>query len=196
MDCATLDYYNDNAREFAASTVSVDFAEMQDRFMASLPQGGRILDFGCGSGRDAKRFLDEGFAVDATDGSPELCRLASEYAGILVKCELFGELSAVEAYDGIWACSSILHVPKAELPSIFGKMLRALKPSGVMYVSFKYGDFEGLRNGRHFSDFTEESFVDLVGRIAGLKIEDCWITDDVRQGREGERWLNCLICRV
>lgn len=193
MNRDTLDYYNDNAREFAASTVAVDFAQIQDRFMALLPEGGRILDLGCGSGRDSKRFLDEGFAVDATDGSAELCRIASKYVGIPVRCELFSELSATEAYDGIWACSSILHAPKVELPDIFAKMVRALKPNSVIYTSFKYGDFDGMRNGRHFSDFTEESFDEFMGQIGRLEIGDHWITSDVRPGRSEEKWLNLIL---
>lgn len=189
----TLDYYNENARDFAAFTVAVDFAVVQDRFLALLSAGERILDFGCGSGRDAKRFLDEGFAVEATDGCPELCRIASDYTGIPVRNELFEELSAESAYDGIWACSSILHVSKAELPNVFGKMVRALRPAGVIYTSFKYGDYDGMRNGRHFSDFTESSFAEFLREVEGLALEDQWVTGDVRPGRGEEKWLNLIL---
>ncbi len=122
-----------------------------------------VLDFGCGSGRDAKYFIDKGLEVTATDGSEELCKLASEYAGIPVRCMLFQELDDVERYDGIWACSSILHLPKDELRPVLKKMTKALKPDGIIYTSFKYGDFEGERNGRYFTDFTEESFAEFMG---------------------------------
>lgn len=191
----TLDYYNAKAADFAATTVAVDFASMQDRFMALLPAGARILDFGCGSGRDSKRFLDEGFVVEATDGCPELCRIASEYAGISVRNELFNELSAEGRYDGIWACASILHVPKDGLPDILFKMNRALKLGGIAYASFKYGDFDGMRAGRYFSDFVEDTFLSVVAQVEGLLVDDLWVTDDMRPEREGEKWLNCLISR-
>lgn len=102
----TLEYYNANAKSFVFETVHVDFKETQDKFLHYILPKGKILDFGCGSGRDAKYFHDKGFAVDAIDGSEELCRLAARYTGIHVKQMLFSELAAVEQYDGIWACAS------------------------------------------------------------------------------------------
>lgn len=103
MDKITLNYYNAHAQDFVQGTVAVDFHITQDKFLAQLEKGASILDFGCGSGRDTKYFLERGFAVEATDGSAELCKLASEYTGIKVKQMLFSELDAVEKYDGIWA---------------------------------------------------------------------------------------------
>ncbi len=190
---STLTYYNQNARPFATSTVSVDFTATQARFTAHLPQGGTILDFGCGSGRDTKHFLAQGFQVTATDGSEELCKLASEYTGIPVKQMLFQELDEVEQYDGIWACSSILHLPLEELISVLGKMSTALKPHGIIYTSFKYGDFAGERNGRYFTDMTETTFAALMQNIASLETEEQWITSDVRPGRGEEKWLNVIL---
>lgn len=117
----TLDYYDHHADEFYKSTVNVEFATMQGRFSAKLQKGSYILDFGCGSGRDTKYFLEHGYRVDAVDGSKELCKLASEYTGIEVKNMFFQELAAVDKYDGIWACSSILHLPMAELAGVMRK---------------------------------------------------------------------------
>lgn len=111
---STLDYYNKKASEFVSGTVEEQFNEMQDTFLAYVPTGGKILDFSCGSGRDTKYFLSRGYVVEATDGSEELCNIASEYTGIPVKRMLFHELNSVEEYDGIWACASILHVTKQE----------------------------------------------------------------------------------
>lgn len=70
----------------------MDFYETQNRFSTLLPEHGYILDFGCGSGRDTKYFLDQGFYVDATDGSEEMCHIASNYTGIQVRRLLFEEL--------------------------------------------------------------------------------------------------------
>ena len=111
----TLDYYNKNAKKFITGTRSVDFGIVQNRFLDKLHPGAEILDYGCGSGRDTKYFLEQGCKVTAIDGSQELCKLASEYTGIPVKHMLFRDLDEEEAYDGIWACSSILHVPANEL---------------------------------------------------------------------------------
>lgn len=189
----TIDYYNANAQAFSSSTASVELSDMQDRFLALLPEGASILDFGCGSGRDAKYFIDHGFAVTATDGSAKLCHIASQRAGIPVRCELFGDLVDIATYDGIWACSSILHLSRTELTDVLPKMRDALKPSGVIYTSFKYGCFEGERNGRWFTDLTEESFATLLSQVEGLALEQQWITGDVRPGRGDEKWLNLIL---
>lgn len=189
----TLEYYNKNAKEFAAATVSVEFESMQRRFADKLSCGARILDFGCGSGRDAKYFLDQGYQVEATDGSKELCRIASEYAGIPVRHMLFEELDETDRYDGIWACSSILHLQRQKLVKVMKRMAHALKDKGIIYTSFKYGDFEGERNGRYFTDMTETSFLRLLADVGELKIEDQWVTSDVRPGRGEEKWLNLIL---
>ena len=193
---ATLAYYAANAEAFASSTASIEFSAVQERFEALLEPGARVLDFGCGSGRDAKRFAEAGFAVDAVDGSPELCRIAAEFTGLPVRCMRFEELSAVAEYDGIWACSSILHVPSAQLPALLTSMAVALRDDGVIYTSFKYGEGEGMRHGRYFSDFTEETFARLLDQVPVLREEDHWVSADVRPGREDERWLNVILRKV
>ena len=190
---STLDYYNKNAATFAEGTVSVDFAETRERFLAKLPSDASILDLGCGSGRDTKAFLQRGFRVTAVDGSPELCALAAAYTGIPVRHMLFSELDEREAYDGIWACASILHVPSAELPDIFRRMITALKPGGTIYASFKYGTFEGIRYGRLYNDFTEESFAEFLRQFPELSLVDQWLSNDPRPGREAEQSLNIIM---
>lgn len=193
LDKSTLEYYNSKAKEFVSDTVSVVFTDIQDIFLKYIPIGGKILDFGCGSGRDTKYFLSKGYGVDATDGSEELCKIASEYAGIQVTQMLFQELNASEKYDGIWACASILHVEKANLPEVMKRMASATKKGGVVYTSFKHGDFEGVRNGRFFTYLTEESFGELVKNVPELKIEKLWISADVRAERGEEQWLNIVL---
>lgn len=193
MDEKTISYYDKNAEYFVQGTQNVEFTKVQDHFLALLPQDGRILDFGCGSGRDTKYFLNKGFQTDAIDGSAELCKLAGEYTGIDVKHMFFSEFDACDLYDGIWACASILHLPKGELKDIFSKMIRALKDRGYIYTSFKYGDFEGYRNERYFTDFTEAVFGQFLKEIPGIKMKECWLSDDVRPDRNEEKWLNIIL---
>ena len=193
MDKITLSYYNTHAQDFVQGTVGVDFHITQDRFLAQLPAGAKILDFGCGSGRDTKYFLERGFAVEATDGSAELCKLASEHTGISVKQMLFDELDAMAKYDGIWACASILHLAWKDLVVVMQIMVRAVKGEGVIYTSFKYGQFTGERNGRFFTDLDEEGLARLLEEVGGLEVKELWITGDVRPGRGEEKWLNVLL---
>lgn len=189
----TLAYYNENTDTFVTGTVSVDFKVTQDKFLERLPKDGYILDFGCGSGRDTRYFLEKGRKVDAIDGSETLCKFASEYTGIAVKHMLFQELQVQDKYHGIWACSSILHLPKVELKSVLEKMVAATKKGGIIYTSFKYGENEGERNGRYFTDFTIESFREFIKDFTELQLEEYWITGDVRPGRGDEKWLNVIM---
>lgn len=190
---STLDYYNSKAKDFVSDTVDIVFTEIQDIFLECVPVGGKILDFGCGSGRDTKYFLSKGYNVDAIDGSEKLCKIASEYTGVPVKQMLFEELDVVEEYDGIWACASILHVEKKQLTDIMKKIAIATKTDGVVYASFKYGEFEGVRNGRFFTYLTEESLGKLLEAVPELVIEKLWTSADVRAERGEERWLNIVL---
>lgn len=189
----TLVYYEKNAESFADETADIDFSAVQDLFLSKLKEGASILDFGCGSGRDTRDFLQRGYWVTALDGSAELCRIAAERTGIPVIQMDFNDFNVKDKYDGIWACSSILHLPKQELKSVLIHMEKALHNDGIIYTSFKYGDFSGMRNGRYFIDFTEDSFRTFVSEIEQLMIEEIWLTDDVRPGRQDEKWLNTIL---
>lgn len=192
----TIQYYNENAASFVNGTISANMTELYALFQKHCAPGATILDFGCGSGRDTKYFVEQGYCVDAIDGSKELCKIASEYTGVPVKHMYFHELDASDKYDGVWACSSILHVSLEELPDILHRVCRALVVGGVLYTSFKYGDFSGDRNGRFFTDFTEDSFRDLLSNVPSMQLIETAITGDVRVGREQERWLNLIIKRI
>ena len=193
---STLQYYQQKADSFVKGTVSADMHDARMRFLKLLPPYAYILDFGCGSGRDAKAFLDQGYRVDAVDGSAELCHMAADLIGRPVKQMLFEELSAVQQYDGVWACASILHLPRKEMVDVLQKISIALKAGGVLYTSFKYGELEGIRGGRYFTDLTEESLTNLMAEVPSLQVVDTWITNDVRPGREEEQWINILTRRI
>lgn len=192
---STIEYYNKNALEYSRSTVCVDFSATQERFLRYMPPHAKILDFGCGSGRDTKYFLDKGHNVEAIDGSKEFCRLASAYTGILVKQMCFQELASVNEYDGIWACASILHLQWEDLISVLHKMAAALKNTGVIYTSFKYGTFLGERQNRYFTDFTENRLTEMLVLVPELQCREFWISSDVRPNRSEEKWMNIILSR-
>ncbi len=196
FDDMTIDYYEQNAQSFFDNTANVEFSSNQDKFLSYLKPGSLILDFGCGSGRDSKYFLDKGFKVEAFDGSKQMCEMATQLTGLDVKRMLFNELDENEKYDGIWACASILHLPFDQLYTVFTKVAKALKQDGVFYVSFKYGDFQGERNGRYFTDLTETSLDKLLSDADVLDLVEYWISGDVRPGRSDEKWLNAIMKKV
>ena len=197
MTDRTIEYYNDNTQDFIAGTVGVDVSDLRNRFLETIPQGGTILDLGCGSGRDTKAFIEMGYDVRAIDGSPELCREATEFSGCCVECKDFFAIDDVEQYDGIWACASILHVKKDRIPDLLLILCRALRLEGTLYLSFKYGDFDGFRDGRYFVDLDEKGFQQVYGRYLnlyglGLSMKEEWISEDVRRDRPA-KWLNEIL---
>lgn len=189
----TIDYYNKNAKEFTEGTQNVDMSKTYALFEKYLKPKATILDLGCGSGRDSKYFVEQGYNVVAIDGSKELCDIASKYIGQQVINMYFDELEYQDEFDGIWACSSLLHIENKEISSIFRLLEKALKEEGIIYASFKYGEFEGERNGRYFCDFTEEKVNKILEEINGLKIIETVITADARKDRTDEKWLNVII---
>lgn len=189
---STVDYYNQNAETYTHGTVNADVSNLYSRFEPYLSEHASILDIGCGSGRDSKHFIKAGFRVTAIDGSIEICRQAERLIGQHVRCMLFDEIDYDEAFDGAWACASLLHVPKSEMQSVLQKIYKALKPNGVFYASFKYGDSEREVGGRYFSDFTEKDIPVLTGFLPDMILKEHWISEDVRSDRANEKWLNII----
>ncbi len=192
---STLSYYNQNATTFFTNTVSVDMSVLHDRFLSAVSAGGNVLDAGCGSGRDSKVFLDRGYRVTAFDASHELARLAEEHTGIQVQVRSFIDVKEQACYDGIWACASLLHVEKAELPVALACLWNALKPGGVFYLSFKMGTKERVQDGRHFTDVEEQQLRTWFTALHEVDTMACWQSIDQRPGRT-EQWLNALVRRA
>lgn len=188
----TLEYYNQQAEQFVQGTVDVEFSHLQNQFIEMLPAGGTILDLGCGSGRDSKAYKDAGFKVIAVDGSEALCKIASQYIGQEVICAKFQDLHIEEQLDGVWACATLLHLEKKDVISTMQRLTESLVPGGIFYASFKYGDFAGERNGRFFTDMTEEIFADVLKEVDELSIVKQMITEDARPDRT-EKWLNVFL---
>lgn len=189
----TLDYYQSNAEKFFDDTVSIDLTDLYYPFLELMPETGLILDAGCGSGRDTRFFLRQGFDVVAFDNSSEMVKLASHFTGQDCLLLSFDDINFENKFDGVWACSSMLHVPKSNMINVLNKLCTALKHDGILYTSFKYGDDEVFRNGRLFSNYDEESFNAVITDQKELDILKYWKTNDLRPGREGEKWLNILL---
>ena len=189
----TLEYYNQCAKDYNELTLNIEFEHKREMLLKYLNPNAHILDLGCGSGRDSKAFLQKGYQVTALDGSKELCKIASENIGQEVICQLFHELEETNTYDAVWACASLLHLPTDELKKVIQKVEQSLKKGGYFYASFKYGEFEGERDGRYFNDFTEETFNDLLAEFPNLNIQEVEVTTDVIPGRENVSWLNLIM---
>lgn len=188
----SIDYYNKYAAKEFEETVNQDMEGIRKEFLDLLEEGDTILDLGCGSGRDSLAFYELGYDVTPVDASEEMCQLAEIHTGLEVLKMTFEEMDFDNVFDGIWACASLLHVPKKELSDILTKIAKALNDKGILYMSFKLGDFEGFRGERYFCDYTEDSITEVLKDNGRLEIVRFWETKDVRSGHSDEKWLNVL----
>ncbi len=188
----TLDFYDSDPEGYSDRTFDADTSHLRDRFIVHIPEGGRILDLGCGSGRDTMAFRSMGYDVVPVDGSEGICRVAQRNTGVPVRRLLFSELDYHGEFDGVYACSSLLHVPSSELPHILSLICEALRDGGYLYMSFKKGDFEGSREGRHYTDMDEGSIRSLADSC-GFEVKEIWLS------KEPDRdltWVNTILCKT
>jgi len=183
-------YYDKNAEAYIRSTINEDMSAARARFLRHVIPCGHILDAGCGSGRDARAFAQAGYTVAAFDGSAAMARLAAAYAALPVLHLTFEHVAWRDAFDGIWASASLLHVPRTDLPTVTDKLASALRQGGALYVSLKSGSSDREVDGRHFTDVTEPEIERLL-TAAGLRLADLWSSADVRAGRT-ETWVNAI----
>ena len=187
----TKDYYDNNAQEFVNSTFMVDMQSLYQPFLNLIPDFGRILDLGCGSGRDALAFKNMGYQIEAMDYSAELVKKASDLTGIEVRLQSFYDLNEIDTYDGIWACASLLHCERHRLVDVLQRMIQSLKANGVIYMSFKYGDQDREKDGREFTDLNEQQAGELLDHFNQVSLAKQWISIDKRPDRT-EQWLSLL----
>lgn len=190
------DYYEHHADLFLSTTKDIDMEKQYRMFLPHLKAGAHILDAGCGSGRDSLAFLSLGFHVDAFDLSPAMVDAAKALTGLPVRCLSFQQMDYEREFDGIWACASLLHVPRAELLAVFDLLNRALKESGILYCSFKLRETDFSQDDRSFTCFTADSFQSFLAQIPAFTLLSLEQSADVRKGREEELWLNAVLRKI
>lgn len=142
-DRATLDYYEREAPRYVVAMAQGSARSLSEGLLAAflprLDPGARVLELGCGGGRDTMAMLRHGCAVDATDGATAMVRETQALTGQAARVMQFHQLEAVAEYDAVWAHASLHHQPFASLPDVLARIARALKPGGWFFANYKLG---------------------------------------------------------
>jgi SAM-dependent methyltransferase len=190
----TIPYYDEHGQAFFDRSMQANLDQLYNAFTKYLPDDAHILEVGCGSGRDAKAFIERGYRVTATDGSATMAKLAQEYLGQEVLHWTFDEIDFDNEFDAIWANACLLHVPMAEIKSVFERLSKALKTGGVWYAGLKLGEGEIVApDGRLFTFFNEATMRELVSQFPSLEILEMKTSEDTRPDHAGEFWLNVYL---
>jgi SAM-dependent methyltransferase len=189
---ATVEFYESHADEYFERTVLADLSTFYERFLRHVKPGGLILDAGCGSGRDLKALHSHGFEVLGIDASPKLASIASKFSGVQCLPIRFEDISFRKRFDGVWACASLLHIPKRKIHPVLHRLDRSLIPGGALFVSLRLGQGEAFTDdGRFFAYYTCDEVRALFDK-AGFLIDDLWVSQDTLPGREGIEWINVI----
>jgi SAM-dependent methyltransferase len=187
-----LRYYEANAQTAFDRSHSADMEALYAPFLAFLPPGGRVLDAGCGSGRDSCAFLERGYQVIAFDGAPAMAALAARHTGLPVHTLRFDRVAFSAEFDGVWASKSLLHVTRRDMPDALARLVRALRPGGILYASFMAGAGERMRGSVFFNDYTEDTLQAELNAHESLTVLQLWRTADPPPSRPDVVWLNVL----
>ena len=188
----SIEYYNKNSEKYIRSTFEANMDPLLTKFAFHVPKGGLILDAGCGTGRDSVWFVNHGYNVVAFDGSEDMVKHAKDYVDGEVMLATFENFKCDKKFDGIWACSSLLHVKRENMVDIVEKLAGYLKPKGAFFMSFKDRDEDYEKDGRVFTNYTESELRELINSIDDLITIEIIKTTDVREGREDEHWVSVI----
>lgn len=186
----TIEYYEMNATEYVKKTEKCDMANLYHEFEKVIPSKCKILDLGCGSGRDSAYFSSIGNDVVSIDASSVMCEQAKKRTQNPVIQLRIEEIDYTEEFDAIWACASLLHISRNKIKSVILKLYNALKKNGILYASWKLGNEDVVYADRLFSNYDEPELRSLFTEENGFRVQKIWVTEDVN-GRE-EKWINML----
>lgn len=196
----TIAVYNKIAQDYAQKTDAYAPLPERDAFIVKLPRGGKILDAGCGPGRDSEYFVRKGFSLVGIDLSEKLLSIAKKRVTLATfqKQDLRKLTFAPEEFDGIWASASLLHLKRDEIPKVLRQFYQILKRNGALFILVKEGTREGFipyklasNLPRFFSYFKSEEIKRVLEQV-GFVIENIysWDQKDRWPERPSEVWIS------
>lgn len=189
----SVQFYNDNAKFYVNSIKNADISEQLQSFLRYIPKGGKILDGGCGTGRDSLHMLSQGYNVTAFDASEKMAEIASMNTGLNILVDTFEKIDLPQNhFDGIWCMSSLLHVRRENMSDVLNKLYNSLKRGGYFYCTYKLRNYDFEDGGRYFTCYNEQGFCDLIKQTKFI-VENITEASDSRPCRGDEKWLCVLL---
>lgn len=184
--------YDTNANQYIESWLTANMKTQYDAFLSLIPPGCHILDGGCGSGRDTLYFLQHGYSVSAFDSSIEMVKYAQSFTGVPIERLRWQDLNYIEAFEGVWASATLLHIPRRDMKDVFMRIHLALKHNGILFASFKDKAKDFASEGRFFTAYNRDTMQDFLKDLNLFDTISITETHDSRKGRTDEIWLNVL----
>lgn len=200
-DESTKRFYETRAADYAESTLRLSMDESIEPFAARLVAGDRLIDLGCGAGRDLKAFADRGFVPIGLDVSFGLAKIAGEYSAQPVVVGDLRQLPfASNSFSAGWASASLLHLNRDDVGLALGEIRRVLKPGGLLFSSVKHGrgeradaqgrwfcyyepvEWQRLLESFGFSPLALHESVQLVGTVTTQESSQ-WVSSTSRSTR-------------
>lgn len=190
----TIEFYDKNSENYFENTKNLEMNEIYKEFLNDIPRKGKILDCGCGSGRDTLYFKKRKYQVSGFDASKKLVDLAKKHTGVMIKHNTFENFNTVEKFDGLFFMASLLHLKPNEFEKTLKKFKKFLNKNGKIYLSLKEGENQEKidNNGRYFHYWSSEKVNEVLNKI-GLEGK-IFITGDKKKHEvQKENWLNFVV---
>ena len=186
-------FYHNNAESYINDTKDNDMSKIYEFFEKYLKDSSTILDIGFGSARDLLHFKEKGYNIYGIDKEEKFVKNAKELGLTNIYQMDIENINLDIKFDALWASASLLHIARNNLYSCFKKLDNLINDKGIIYASFKYGNFSGIRDNRYYNDLTEND-INIYLENTNLKVEEVMITEDVRKNNN-TKWLNLILSK-
>ncbi|MEJ2267898.1 MAG: class I SAM-dependent methyltransferase [Nanoarchaeota archaeon] len=172
----TINFYEKIANDYSKSWDDIEIIKRELNFFLEFIKGKKILDIGCGHGRDCKYFSEKGFETIGIDLSENFLKIAKKKSPLskFAKMDMRKLNFPKESFDGLWVCSSFLHIPQKNNKETMKEFYRVLKKEGIMFIAVKLGKGEKIKNGKYDKLYSKKEFEKLI-KNTGFHIQKSYI---------------------